>query len=449
MSLRRLAYNALAAALAAWLIPSAGVAEERAGFSRPIAGLSAEAEARFLHGAALFRQRWAAAAEIAAGEGDPAFAGLGPVFNARACAACHPRAGRGRPPLQAGEQLSSLLIRLSIPGDAAHGAPRPHPAYGEQLQNRAIDGVAPEGRLFVEYSAENGSYGDGTAYQLRRPVYVFYRMAFLRLGAATMHSPRLAPALPGVGLIGAIPEAAILARADPEDADGDGISGRGNFVWDPQSASRRLGRFGWKANQAGLRQQTAAAAFADMGLTNALHPEPVCLPVQRACRAAEAGGVELGGDRLAALTDYLTYLAPPERRQGGEAAERGASLFHAIGCAACHAPEFRTGDDAEPALAGRDIRPYSDFLLHDMGDGLADSRPEFAADGGEWRTPPLWGLGSLEAVNGYEFLLHDGRARGPAEAILWHGGEAAAAREKFRTLTAPERADLLAYLRSL
>ena len=428
-------------------------ASARASFSHPLAGLNAEQQAQFSHGAAIFRQRWFASAKSGEGaDGDPSFAGLGPTFVAPACAACHVRAGRGRPPLRQGEMLSSLLIRLSNPGPGEHGAPRPHPAYGDQLQGRAIAGVPPEGRLFVEYNPEPGKYGDGTPYQLRRPVYVFYRMAFLQLGDPAMHSPRIASALPGAGLLEAIPERDILARADAEDADGDGISGRLNHVWDPLSKTRRLGRFGWKANQAGLQQQAAAAAFGDMGLTSTLHPGPTCPPPQRVCREAEAidGTVELSDERLAALTAYLRYLAPPVRQgQEDPAVRRGDKLFASAGCAACHTPNARTGMNAVSALAERDITPYSDLLLHDMGEGLADGRPDFDADGREWQTPPLWGLGSLKAVNGHEFLLHDGRARGIAEAILWHGGEAAAAQEAFRIMAAAKRRDLLAFLRSL
>jgi len=434
-------------------------ASPRASFSIPLAGLNADQQAQFSHGAAIFRQSWFATVEGGHGgegdeenEGDPSFAGLGPTFVARACAACHVRAGRGHPPLRQGEMLSSLLIRISNPGEGEHGAPRPHPAYGGQLQGRAIAGIPPEGRLFVEYNPESGEYGDGTPYQLRRPVYVFYRMAFLQLGDPAMHSPRIASALPGAGLLEAISESDILAQADSEDADSDGISGRPNHVWDPLSKTRRLGRFGWKANQAGLLQQTAAAAFGDMGLTSTLHPGPTCPPPQRVCRAAEVNGgtVELSDERLAALTAYLRYLAPPARqRRADPAVRRGEELFASAGCMVCHTPTARTGKNAVPALSERDIAPFSDLLLHDMGEGLADGRPDFEADGREWRTPPLWGLGSLEAVNGHEFLLHDGRARGIAEAILWHGGEAEAAKEAFRGLAATKRRDLIAFLRSL
>tara|TARA_B100000315_G_scaffold73016_1_gene66656 strand:- start:181 stop:1272 length:1092 start_codon:yes stop_codon:yes gene_type:complete len=318
MQLRLLAVWPLVSALIALLCLAPGAASEsaRASFSQPLAGLSAEQEAHFLEGAAIFRQRW-----FAHGEGDPEFAGLGPTYIAPACAACHVRAGRGRPPTRQGEALRSLVIRLGIPGRGAHGAPRPHPAYGDQLRSRAIAGVPSEGEVFVEYDAEPGQFGDGTAYQLRRPVYVFFRLAFLQLGDAAMHSPRVAPALPGVGLLEAIAESDILARADAEDADGDGISGRPNHVWDPLSGTHRLGRFGWKANQAGLLQQAAGAAFDDMGLTSALHPGPTCPPPQRACREAAAaaanGAAELSAERLAALTAYLRHLAAPGRLSQG------------------------------------------------------------------------------------------------------------------------------------
>ncbi|MBT7294449.1 MAG: c-type cytochrome [Rhodospirillaceae bacterium] len=446
----RLTVVAILAAVLWWISPGhvsvaaqePGGESARASFSRPIDGLDVARQKQFLHGAAIFRQRWSPV-----GEGDAAFAGLGPTFDAVACAACHVRAGRGRPPMRQGEALSSLLIRLSIPGVGAHGGPRPHPAYGGQLAGRAIAGVPREAKLFVEYTPRPGKYGDGTPYQLRHPVYVSYQLSFGPLGDAAMLSPRVAPALPGAGLLEAIPEADILARADAGDADGDGISGRPNYVWDPLAGAERLGRFGWKAGEAGLMQQTAAAAFGDMGLTSALHPEQSCPPPQHACQAAPAAaGPELSAERLAALVAYLRYLAPPPRQNAeNPAVKRGKKLFHATGCAACHIPSAQTG----PPFAGQKIAPYSDLLLHDMGQGLADNRPDFTATGQEWRTPPLWGLGALMAVNGHEFLLHDGRARGIAEAILWHGGEARPAREAFSTMDAGARADLLAFLRSL
>jgi CxxC motif-containing protein (DUF1111 family) len=420
-----------------------GVAVDHASFSQPMAGLSTAQREQFLHGAALFRQSWSAV-----GEGDADFAGLGPTYDAVACAACHVRAGRGRPPLRQGETLSSLVIRLSVAGQDGHGGPRPHPAYGGQLGGRAIAGVVPESRIFVEYTGRTGRYGDSSPYQLRHPVYVFYRLAFGALGDGAMTSPRLAPAVPGARLLEAIPEADILARADPEDGDGDGISGRPNIVWDPVAGAERLGRFGWKAGEAGLLQQTAGAAFGDMGLTSSLYPEQSCPPPQQACRTAAvaASAPELSDKRLAALTVYLRYLAPPPRRGAQDPAVlHGENLFEIAGCAACHTPSARTG----PPLAGHDIAPYSDLLLHDMGAGLADGRPDFKAIGREWRTPPLWGLGSLIAVNGHEFLLHDGRARGIAEANIWHGGEAERAKETFRKMSAATRADLLAFLRSL
>lgn len=432
----------LPAAAASNSAEKSAAGDARASFSRSIPGLSDVRQKQFLHGAAIFRQRWSAV-----GEGDAAFAGLGPTFDAVACAACHVRAGRGRPPVRQGEGLTSLLLRLSVPGESAHGGARPHPAYGGQLSVRAIDGVPREAKLFVEYTARPGTYGDGTPYQLRHPVYVSYQLSFGPLGDTAMISPRVAPALPGAGLLAAIPAADILARADAEDADGDGISGRANYVWDPLAGAKRLGRFGWKAGEAGLMQQTAAAAFGDMGLTSALHPEQSCPPPQQACQATPAvEGPELSAARLAALTAYLRYLAPPPRQNTNDpAVKRGEKLFRTSGCAACHTPSAQTG----PPFAGQDIAPYSDLLLHDMGQALADNRPDFAASGQEWRTPPLWGLGSLKAVNGHEFLLHDGRARGIAEAILWHDGEALPARENFRTMSAEARADLLAFLRSL
>ncbi|HEX9648783.1 MAG TPA: di-heme oxidoredictase family protein, partial [Alphaproteobacteria bacterium] len=276
-------------------------------------------------------------------------------------------------------------------------------------------------------------------------------LAFGPLGDDAMLSPRVAPATIGLGLLEAVPEATILALADPADADGDGVSGRPNRVAGEVGGGIALGRFGWKANQPSLRRQNAAAALGDIGLTSTLFPDENCAAPQDACRAAKSGGApELSDAFLDKLTLYTRLLAVPRQRGAdAEPVRHGEQLFRAAGCAACHMPTLVTGAHPLAELAGQVIHPFTDLLLHDMGEGLADGRPDFAATGREWRTAPLWGLGLVETVNGHTYFLHDGRARNLAEAILWHGGEAEAARERFRALPRGDREALLAFLRSL
>jgi CxxC motif-containing protein (DUF1111 family) len=243
----------------------------------------------------------------------------------------------------------------------------------------------------------------------------------------------------------------VLARADPDDADHDGISGRANWVWDQAAGASALGRFGWKANQPPLRQQAAGAALGDIGLTSPLFPGQNCGAGQAACAAAPSGGEpELSERFLDRLELYTQALAVPAMRAPRDASvRRGWELFNRAGCAACHTPTLTTGPHRLAALSGQIVHPFTDLLLHDLGPGLADGRPDFLASGSEWRTAPLWGIGLIERVNGHTRLLHDGRARDLAEAILWHGGEAAAAREAFRTMAPDERAALLAFLKAL
>ncbi|CAN5475858.1 hypothetical protein BH23VER1_BH23VER1_21580 [soil metagenome] len=278
-------------------------------------------------------------------------------------------------------------------------------------------------------------------------------------GDGLLFSPRVAQALAGIGLLEAVPDSAILALADPDDADGDGISGRPNWVWDLAAREVVLGRFGWKSGQPSIRQQTAAAFRGDMGITSNLCPDENTTPDQLA--AMDALGIpaaalaseepDLDDKILDRVTTYLQTLAPPARREhAGPTVLRGKALFAAARCTACHAPAFQTAPDAAlPELANQTIRPYTDLLLHDMGDGLADHRPEFEADGREWRTAPLWGIGLVETVNGHTHFLHDGRARNLEEAILWHGGEAEASRETFKAMSAHDRGALLKFLESL
>ena len=397
-------------------------------------------------GDSFFNQNW-----VTAPASTEARDGLGPTFNAQSCSSCHTHDGRGRPPESADDPTRGLLLRLSRPGIDRYGAPLPVPNYGGQLQDRAIGPVPPEGRIGLTYAEIAGAYADGQPYTLLSPRYAINAPAFGPLPAALRISPRVAPAVFGAGLLEAIPAANLLAQADPEDVDGDGISGRPNMVWDWRKGDLSLGRFGWKANQPTVEQQVAAAFLGDIGITSALFPEENCPPAQTACLAAPNGGdPELPAERLRKITFYNRTLAVPAMRNLEDPqVAAGAELFLAAGCAACHTPRYVTGESDIPALSQQTIYPYTDLLLHDMGPGLADNRPDFLAEGQEWRTPPLWGIGLIATVNGHTRLLHDGRARNLSEAILWHGGEAAKSRDNFIALSPEERAALIAFLNAL
>ena len=415
-------------------------------FTFPIANLDRDDQRAFFFGNRLFNTNWTQAP----GSVD-SFDGLGPVFNRVSCSGCHLLDGRGRPPETEGAPMLSMLVRLSVPGRSATGGPLAHPAYGDQLNDRAILGVPAEGRAVISYEEIAGEYDDGEPYSLRQPTVRFEDLAFGPLGDDILISPRVAPAVIGLGLLEAVPEALILALADPEDLDGDGISGRPNRVWDEAAGTVALGRFGWKANAPNLRQQNAGAAVGDIGITSPMFPDDNCAPGQVRCAdAAIHGGPELSESFLDRMTLYTQVLAVPDRRDALDpAVNRGEALFRAAGCAECHMPTLVTGDHPVAALSGQTIHPFTDLLLHDMGDGLADGRPDFLAGGREWRTPPLWGIGLVETVNGHSNFLHDGRARNLAEAILWHGGEADTARSAFVAMPKADREALLTFLSSL
>jgi CxxC motif-containing protein (DUF1111 family) len=422
---------------------SRAIATDKA-FTFPAANLRREHQRPFFFGNRLFNTNWTIAPSSVRG-----FDGLGPTFNRVSCSGCHTRDGRGRPPPSGEGPMDSMLVRLSVP-DGGGGA-MPHPAYGDQLNERAIPGVPAEGRVRITYDWVEGHYADGMPYSLRRPRYELVDLAFGSLDEGAMLSPRVAPAVIGLGLLEAVPRATLEALADPDDRDGDGISGRVNRIANDDGTTR-AGRFGWKANVASLREQNAGAALGDLGLTTPELPVENCPPVQTSCAAAPTGGSpEISAEFLDKLTLYTRLLAVPAQRDSGDWRVRhGQRLFREAGCAACHLPTLRTGPDAPlPELVDQTFHPFTDLLLHDMGDELADGRPDHDADGREWRTPPLWGIGLVEIVNGHSFLLHDGRARDLAEAILWHGGEGAAAREAFRTMSAEDRAALLRFLASL
>lgn len=423
----------------------------RNAFSLPAPGLSDAQKTTFVIGNSFFKKAW-----VGAPASTTARDGLGPHFIARSCGACHTLDGRGAPPAakdgRNSEQPMALLLRLSVPGRDAHGGPLPEPVYGGQFNNDAIPGVKPEGAVTIRYEELAGRYADGEPYSLRKPHYALTRLGYGALHAQAQLSPRIAPQLIGLGLLEAIPEAAILAHAERQRREGAGIAGTPNRVWDAAAGKPLLGRFGWKANVASIAHQTAGAFLGDIGITSPLFPAQDCSPAQADCQAAPADGTpEIDARRLAQVVFYSQTLAVPSRRHVDDpAVVRGEALFHAGQCASCHVPSHSTGPHPDiPQFAGQQIWPYTDLLVHDMGEGLADGRPDFDADGRQWRTPPLWGLGLLQTVNGHSYLLHDGRARGFAEAILWHGGEAEPSREFFRQLPRADRAALIRFLESL
>lgn len=420
-------------------------------FSLPLASLSPSRRLDFSVGNSFFRNPW-----VIAPASTDARDGLGPLFNTNACQNCHIKDGRGHPPGPEAKQAVSMLVRLSVPAGEGDDLTRSglvaEPNYGGQFQDAAIPGIAPEGRVRVEYEPVLMTFADGHQVELRKPRLTFSNLGYGEMHPATLFSARVAPPVIGLGFLEAISEADVLAHADPDDADGDGISGRANRVWDRATGTIQLGRFGWKAGQPSLRQQNAEAFANDMGLTSLLVPTDSCAPSQSDCLALPNGGTpEVSDEILDNVTFYTRNLAVPARRDvDAPQVLAGKSLFFQANCQGCHVPSFTTAADAaEPELAGQTIRPYTDLLLHDVGPGLADGRPEFLANGQEWRTPPLWGIGLTEAVNGHTQLLHDGRARNLMEAILWHGGEAAASRDKVLTFDAEQRDALLAFLNSL
>ena len=438
---------------------------DRDAFSHFSNDISFEGQSRFSVGNAIFRKLW-----VAAPSSTQASDGLGPLYNARGCQNCHLKDGRGRPPLAnwPEETAVSLFLRLSIPPETEaekkliaerRALTIPDPVYGGQLQNIGIQGHAGEGHMHITYSDVPVTLAGGQVVTLRKPTYSIVNLGYGPLHPKVMMSPRIAPPMIGLGLVEAIPEADIRANADPDDANKDGLSGRTNEVWSLSQNRVMLGRFGWKAGEPTILDQSATAAAGDIGLSNPLMPTPAgdCTGAQKACLDApngnseRSGGFELGRDLLDLVTFYSQNLAVPARRGASDPAVlEGKALFQASGCAGCHMPSFKTGKaEGQPHLSEQRIWPYSDFLLHDMGEGLADGRPEGAADGQEWRTAPLWGVGLTQIVSGHTFLLHDGRARNVEEAILWHGGEAQAARDAYAALSPEERAALLAFVNSL
>lgn len=369
-------------------------------------------------------------------------AGLGPQFNNNSCNGCHIRNGRGMPVIGHEGLRSQMLVRVSLPAGSGDpqvpGGAVPLAGVGTQLGDHAIFGVEPEASIELSWVEEPGAYADGTPFSLRRPVLDIELAGGEALPAEAMTSLRQPPPIFGLGLLEAVPDAALLDAADPDDADGDGISGRTNLVWNVVDQASTLGRFGHKANQPNILQQSAGAYFDDMGVSNPLFPEA-------------DGSSDIDATVLRAAEFYSVSLGVPARRDiSNPQVQRGERVFAQIGCADCHTPTLKSGPHEVAVVANQVFHPYTDLLLHDMGEGLADGRPDFEADGREWRTAPLWGIGLTQTVASGAGYLHDGRARTLEEAILWHGGEAERSREAFRAeLSAAQRDALVAFLRSL
>jgi CxxC motif-containing protein (DUF1111 family) len=377
----------------------------------------------------------------------PKHPGLGPIFNNVSCISCHVSDGRGKAP-ETGEELSSLLIRISIPGQDSYGGTVDVPNFGGQFQQKAVFGKQKEGDVDVNYSYQTFTFSDGESYELRTPTFTLLN-TYLPLPAGVMTSPRLAPPVFGLGLLEAIPDASIIAREDINDADNDGISGKVNYVWNILAKKKTIGKFGWKAGNPSIIQQTASAYLQDMGITTFLFPQESSFGQSQYDNLQD--DAELSDSLLYAVTFYMKTLAVPARRNVSDPdVIRGKALFNEAKCAACHTPFQRTAVNvAFKELSNQLIFPYTDLLLHDMGDELSDNRPDHLATGKEWRTPPLWGIGLTEIVNGHGNFLHDGRARTLTEAIMWHGGEGNYSRNYFKNLPIYDRKALLKFLKSL
>ncbi len=430
-------------------------------FSQPSANISFEQELDFKVGNGLFKKIW-----VSSPSSTLASDGLGPLYNARSCQRCHIKDGRGHTPNGPDDNAVSMFLRISIPGnpeDAPAGiedyiATLPDPNYGGQMQDFALAGHPAEYRLDITYEEIPVELSDGEMASLRRPAYKAANLGYGPLHPDAMLSPRVAPQMIGLGLLESIPVEDLLANADPGDEDGDGISGRLNIVWSAEFGEPMMGRFGHKAGMPTVMEQSSAAFAGDIGISSPLYPAPHgdCTEAQVNCIDAPHGdndvrGFEIDEVGMDLVAFYSRNLGVPARRDTSDPAVlRGKEVFHTSGCASCHTPAYVTHRMPDrPEHSFQLIWPYTDLLLHDMGDGLADNRPEARATGREWRTPPLWGIGLTERVSGHTQFLHDGRARSLLEAILWHGGEAQAARDKVVSMPKADRDALIQFLESL
>ena len=430
-------------------------------FSQPSGNMEFAKELDFKVGNGLFKKLW-----VSSPSSTLASDGLGPMFSARSCQRCHLKDGRGHPPENPDDGNVSMILALGVPDPSAAMAEiegylttLPEPNYGRQLHPFSVVGVPAEGTFDVSYDEEVVTLSGGETASLRHPTYLPDQLTYGMLAPNVMISPRVAPQMIGLGLLDAVPAQDILGRADPHDLDGDGISGRAQIVMSAEFGVPMLGRFGLKAGQPSVREQSAAAFAGDIGISSTLFPNGAgdCTKAQELCQAAPNGNTgvhdnaEIGDEGLELVTFYASNLGVPARRHTDTPAVlRGKQVFYETGCVACHTPKFVTHRlHDQPEQSFQLIWPYTDMLLHDMGPALADNLPEGRANGREWRTPPLWGIGLTERVSGHTYFLHDGRARNLLEAVLWHGGEAETQRNAVIAMPPEDRAALITFLESL
>ncbi|MEZ8101473.1 di-heme oxidoreductase family protein [Vibrio bivalvicida] len=423
-------------------------------FSLPAGNLPMSKRLDFSVGNSFFRNPW-----VQAPASTDARDGLGPLFNTNGCQNCHIKDGRGHPPEEGDIHAVSMLVRLSIPAMTPEQKKTfikdgviPEPTYGGQLQDFALQDQTPEGSIDITYTDAPVTFADGTVVTLRKPTLSITSLGYGKMHPDTQMSARVAPPMIGLGLLESIPDETLKAWADEQDKNGDGISGKVNVVWDVRAKDFAIGRFGWKAGQPNLMQQNAAAFNGDVGLTSNLFPNENCTSKQSICDDLPNGGSPEVSDNILEFVEfYSQHLAVPIRRNVDKPEVKlGQELFAKVGCDSCHKTNIQTGPRENlPALSNQTIHPYTDMLLHDMGPGLADNRPEYLANGQEWRTQPLWGIGYTQEVNDHTYFLHDGRARNLMEAVLWHGGEAEVSKQDVLKFNQKERDALIAFLNSL
>ncbi len=413
---------------------------------KPRKGLSNEQYDQFILGRSFFTIPW-----VEAPSATTARDGLGPLFNANTCKSCHPGNGRGELYTNDNKVSRSLVVRVSIPSDGSKKHETlaskmgfvPHEVYGNQISINGVHGVPFEARVKVDFEKIKVDFPDGEKDTILKPKYELVDKNYGDLDDAIL-SYRMAQTMHGLGMIEKISDESILANEDINDSNGDGISGKANRVYSPLTKQEAIGRYTWKASAPSILEQVAGAANNDMSITTSLHINDNCTSSQKECNEAPKPRhkEDLPDLRLGAIDFYIRNLRAYEPIKDEEFKE-GLEVFKALDCAKCHTTSFSTVD-------GFEVSPYSDFLLHDMGEGLADGRVEFDATASEFRTAPLWGLSLHKKINGKNpRLLHDGRARNFQEAILWHGGEAENAKQKYMNASKQTREKLIKFLERL